>query len=71
MIKNRFVLIDAFALIFRAYYALPPTLTTDGHSIAAAYGFASALLSSIKTLDPEYLAVGMGDMVDQVSVSGS
>lgn len=59
MIKNRFVLIDAFALIFRAYYALPPTLTKDGHSIAAAYGFASALLSAIKTLQPEYLAVGM------------
>ena len=59
MIKNRFVLIDAFALIFRAYYALPPTLTKDGHSIAAAYGFASALLSAIRTLQPEYLAVGM------------
>lgn len=59
MLKNRFVLIDAFALIFRAYYALPPSLTKDGHSIAAAYGFTSALLSSIKTLQPEYLAVGM------------
>lgn len=59
MIKNRFVLIDAFALIFRAYYALPPSLTKDGHSIAAVYGFASALLSAIKTLEPEYLAVGM------------
>ena len=59
MIKNRFVLIDAFALIYRAYYALPPSLTTDGNPIQAAYGFTSALLSSIKTLDPEYLAVGM------------
>lgn len=59
MIKNRFVLIDAFALIFRAYYALPPSLTTDGHPVQAAYGFTSALLSAIKTLQPEYLAVGM------------
>ena len=59
MIKNRFVLIDAFALIFRAYYALPATLTKDGHPIQAAYGFTSALLSAIKTLEPEYLAVGM------------
>ena len=59
MIKNRFVLIDAFALIFRAYYALPPSLTTDGHPVQAAYGFASALLSAIRTLQPEYLAVGM------------
>ena len=59
MIKNRFVLIDAFALVFRAYYALPPTLTRDGQPIQAAYGFASALLGAIKTLEPEYLAVGM------------
>lgn len=59
MIKNRFVLIDAFALIFRAYYALPPSLTTDGHPVQAAYGFTSALLSAIRTLQPEYLAVGM------------
>lgn len=59
MIKNRFVLIDAFALIFRAYYAIPPGLTRDGHAIGAVYGFASALLSAIKTLHPEFLAVGM------------
>jgi len=59
VIKNRFVLIDAFALIFRAYYALPPTLTKDGHLVNAVYGFASALLGAIRTLEPEYLAVGM------------
>ncbi|AKM82307.1 TPA: flap endonuclease [Candidatus Berkelbacteria bacterium] len=59
MIKNRFVLIDAFALIFRAYYALPPSMTSDGHPVQAAYGFTSALLSAIRTLEPEYLAVGM------------
>ena len=59
MVKNRFVLIDAFALIYRAYYALPPSMTTDGHPVHAAYGFASALLSAIRILQPEYLAVGM------------
>jgi DNA polymerase-1 len=59
MIKNRFVLIDAFALIFRAYYAIPPTLTRENQQVGAVYGFASALLSAIKTLDPEYIAVGM------------
>jgi DNA polymerase-1 len=58
MIKNRFVLIDAFALIFRAYHALPPFTTKDGHQVGAVYGFTSALLSAIKTLEPEYLAVG-------------
>lgn len=59
MIKSRFVLIDAFALIFRAYYGLPPNMTSDGHPVHAAYGFSSALLSAIKILQPEYLAVGL------------
>jgi DNA polymerase-1 len=58
MIKGRFVLIDAFALIHRAYHALPPLTTKDGHQVNAVYGFASALLSSIEKLEPEYLAVG-------------
>lgn len=59
MIKNRFVLIDAFALIFRAYYGLPTKLSHNGQPIQAVYGFTSALLSAIRTLEPEYLAVGL------------
>jgi len=55
MIKNRLVLIDSFALIFRAFYGIPASLTKDGHPINAAYGFTSALLASIKELQPEYL----------------
>jgi len=55
MIKNRLVLIDSFALIFRAFYGLPPSLTKDGHPINAAYGFTAALLAAIKELEPEYL----------------
>ncbi len=55
MIHNRLVLIDSFALIYRAFYGIPPSLTHDGHPINAAYGFASAVLSSIKELHPEYL----------------
>lgn len=58
MIKNRFVLIDAFALIFRAYHALPPLTNKEGVQLNAVYGFTSALLSSIDKLQPEYLAVG-------------
>lgn len=58
MIKNRFVLIDAFALIFRAYHALPPLTNKEGVLTNAAYGFTSALLAAIKSLAPEYLAVG-------------
>lgn len=55
MIKNRLVLIDSFALIYRAFYGLPMALTHDGHPINAAYGFTSAILASIKELQPEYL----------------
>lgn len=55
MIKNRIVLIDSFALIFRAFYGVPPSLTYKGKPINAAYGFASAILSAIKDLQPEYL----------------
>lgn len=58
MIKNRLVLIDAFALIHRAYHALPPLTSKDGKQVNAVYGFASALLSAIRELEPEYLAVG-------------
>lgn len=55
MIKNRLVLIDSFALIYRAFYGIPASLTRDGHPINAAYGFASAILAAIKELQPEYL----------------
>ena len=58
MVKNRFVLIDAFALIHRAFHGIPPLTTSDGQLVNAVYGFTSALLSSIKNLEPEYLACG-------------
>jgi len=59
MIKNRLVLIDAFALIHRAFHAIPPLTTKDGNLVNAVYGFTSALLSAIRELEPEYLAVGI------------
>lgn len=51
------ILIDASALIYRAYYALPPLNTKDGALVNAAYGFTSALLRAIKDFHPEYIAV--------------
>lgn len=58
MVKNRFVLIDAFALIHRAFHGIPPLNTPDGQIVNAVYGFTSALLSSIQNLEPEYLVTG-------------
>ncbi|MBU2051674.1 hypothetical protein KKH13_00525 [Patescibacteria group bacterium] len=55
---NRLVLIDGHAMVFRAYYAFPTSLTTtSGELINAVYGFVSILLTVIKDLHPEYLAV--------------
>lgn len=59
MIKNRFVLIDAFALIHRAFHGIPPLTTKDGQLVNAVYGFTSAVLAAIKELEPEYLACGI------------
>src|SRR3989338_3563315 len=55
---DRLVLVDGHALVYRAFYAFPTSLTTkSGEMINAAYGFTSILLSSIKELHPEYMAV--------------
>lgn len=55
---KRLALIDGHALVFRAYYAFPATLTTkSGELINAVYGFTSMLLTIIKDLHPEFLAV--------------
>jgi len=55
---NRLVLIDGHALVFRAYYAFPASLTNkEGKQINAVYGFSSMLLAVIKELHPEYMAV--------------
>lgn len=55
---QRLVLIDGHAMVFRAFYAFPTSLTTKtGELINAVYGFASILLTIIKELHPEYLAV--------------
>ncbi len=52
------MLVDAHAIIYRAYFALPPTLTTpDGMLVNAAFGFARILLTAIRDMKPTYLSV--------------
>jgi len=56
--KQRLVLVDGHAVVFRAYYAFPPTLTTPkGEQINAVYGFASILLNVLRDLKPTHVAV--------------
>jgi len=52
---KKLVLIDGNALIYRAYYALPPFKTKKGQLVNAVYGFASILFKVIKELKPDYL----------------
>ena len=52
----KLVLLDAHALIHRAYHALPPLTSKKGELVNAVYGFALVLLKIIKDLKPDYLA---------------
>jgi len=51
------VLIDANALIHRAFHALPQLKTKNGQPIQAVYGFFSLFFKMFKEIKPSYLAV--------------
>lgn len=54
------VLVDGFALIFRAYFAIPTTLsTTSGEQTNAVYGFATMLLDVLQKRKPDYVAIAL------------
>lgn len=58
MAKNiKLALIDAHALIHRAYHALPPMNTSAGLPTNAVYGFTAMLLKVMTTLKPTHMAV--------------
>lgn len=57
MKKEKILLIDANALVHRAFHALPPLTTKKGEIVNAVYGFALILLKAIKDLKPHFLAV--------------
>ncbi len=53
---KKFILIDAYALIHRAYHALPPLTTRSGEIVNAVFGFSSILLKAINEFKPDYIA---------------
>lgn len=57
--QKRLFLLDAFALIFRGYYALikNPRINSKGMDTSAILGFTNSLLDVIKREKPELLAV--------------
>jgi len=55
---EKLVLIDGHALLHRAYHAFPTSLRTRrGELVNAVYGFTRILLTVLKELQPEYVAV--------------
>lgn len=59
MTEKRLFLLDAFALIFRAYYALikMPRLTQGGFNTSAIFGFVNTLEEVIRKERPSHMAV--------------
>ena len=54
--KKRLVLLDAHAIIHRAYHALPDFTSATGEPTGALYGLSAMLLKIIQELKPDYLA---------------
>lgn len=54
--KHRLVLIDAHAIIHRAYHALPDFATSGGQPTGALYGLVTMLIKLIGDLKPDYIA---------------
>lgn len=59
MEQNKLFLLDAYALIYRAYYALinAPRITSKGFSTSAIYGFVNTLQDVLKRENPSHIAV--------------
>jgi len=56
---KKLFLLDAFALIYRAYFAFAknPRINSKGQNTSAAFGFTNALIDVIKKENPTHLAV--------------
>lgn len=70
--QKRLFLLDAFALIFRGYYAFikNPQVNSKGMDTSAIMGFMNSLLDVIKREKPDHLAVAFdkGGSVDRVEM---
>jgi len=54
---KKFIIIDALAILYRAWHALPKLTNKEGKIINAVYGFSSFLLKILREENPNYLAV--------------
>ena len=56
---KKLFLLDAYALIYRAYFAFAknPRINSRGENTSAAFGFTNVLIDIIKTEKPTHIAV--------------
>ena len=54
--KKKLVLLDAHAILHRAFHALPNFTSPKGEPTGALYGFTAFLLKVIRELEPDYIA---------------
>lgn len=59
MSSKTLLVLDAYALIYRAYFAFisRPIKTSKGQNTSAIYGFTKSLLDALKRFDPTHIAV--------------
>ena len=59
MAEKKLFLLDAYALIFRAYYAFirNPRINSKGLNTSAMFGFVNALEDILKNQTPTHIAV--------------
>src|ERR1035437_6123191 len=62
--KQRLVLLDAHAIIHRAYHALPDFATSTGEPTGALFGVVTMLIKIIEELEPNYI-VACFDLPDK------
>ncbi len=56
MEKEKLILIDGNALLYRAFYALPPLSNSKGTPTGAVYGFTRMLMKLLQERQPQYIA---------------
>lgn len=54
---DKLIIIDGNSLINRAYYALPPLLTKDGHIYNAVFGFTNIVIKLLSEHKPSHMVV--------------
>jgi len=54
--KEKIVIFDSDALLYRAYYALPPLKTVNGELVNAVYGFLLVFLKALREIQPHFIA---------------